>query len=336
MNKNKPILVTGAAGFIGCHFVKYMMEKYTNLTIISLDHLTYAGSSKNLEAVERHPNHIFVKGDICDSALIENLLKKYQIHTIVHFAAESHVDRSLKNPQDFVKTNVFGTFNLLENAKKYWLKDPEQESNSYHFHHISTDEVYGALKENEDPFTEKHPYAPNSPYSASKASSDHFVRAYFQTYGLPVTISNCSNNYGPHQHPEKFVPTVIRACLHQKPIPLYGNGSHMRDWLFVTDHCAALDLILCHARAGEKYNIGGNCELSNLDLVKKICALMDEIKPEERKYFQLISFVKDRLGHDWRYAIDNSKIQKDLKWTPSFNLHEGLKETILYYLKQGV
>lgn len=328
-------LVTGSAGFIGSNFVKFMLEKYDNIKIVSFDKLTYAGSLANLNSLKNDHNHSFIQGDICDKKLVDSLLRDMKINKIVHFAAESHVDKSIKDPSEFVHTNVLGTFQLLESARQYWINVNGWTSAQCRFHHISTDEVYGTLKPNDAPFKETNPYAPNSPYSASKAGSDHLVRAYFHTYGLPVTISNCSNNYGPFQHFEKLIPTVIRSCLERKSIPVYGDGSNIRDWLFVDDHCSAIDNILLKGRIGEVYNVGGNCELSNILLVEKICKIMDKIKPIDIKYSNLISFVTDRPGHDWRYAIDNSKIQNELGWSPVYSLEVGLEATIKYYLNKG-
>lgn len=317
------MLVTGAAGFIGCNFVRYMLEKYEDLHIYSFDKLTYAGHLKNLEKLPHNgKNHTFIQGDICDAKAVDEALKKHQIQTIVHFAAESHVDRSISGPQDFVQTNVMGTFVLLEAARKYALR----------FHHISTDEVYGSLGPTDPAFSETTPYAPNSPYSASKAASDHLVRAYFHTYKLPVTTSNCSNNYGPHQHAEKLIPTIIRSCVEGKPIPIYGNGQNIRDWLYVEDHVAAIDLILQKGKLGEVYNVGGKNEQTNINLVKTICGILDQIRPADHKYESLISFVTDRPGHDQRYAIDNTKIQTELGFVPKYDLLDGLKKTVEWNL----
>lgn len=318
------MLVTGAAGFIGCNFVQYMLAKYHDLKIISFDKLTYAGDLKSLENLPNEKNHTFVQGDICDAKLLDEVIKKHQVSIIVHFAAESHVDRSITGPKEFVQTNVMGTFTLLEAARKYGIR----------FHHISTDEVYGSLNPQDPAFCETTPYAPNSPYSASKAASDHFVRAYFHTYKLPVTTSNCSNNYGPYQHSEKLIPTIIRCCLENKPIPIYGNGQNIRDWLYVEDHVAAIDLILNKGTIGEVYNVGGKNEHTNLSLTKTICAILDELKPSSKKYETLISFVTDRAGHDQRYAIDNSKIQTELGFVPKYDLADGLRKTIEWYLTQ--
>lgn len=332
MNFNS-MLVTGSAGFIGSNFVRYMLKNNPKVRIFSLDKLTYAGNLNNLKKLPNEQNHTFIQGDICDKSLVEALLKKHHIDCIVHFAAESHVDRSITNPSEFIETNVMGTFVLLEAARKYWLHEKNFNKTNCRFHHISTDEVYGSLGLNDPAFSEKTAYAPNSPYSASKAGSDHLVRSYFHTYGLPVTTSNCSNNYGPFQHSEKLIPTIIRSCLNHKPIPVYGNGSNIRDWLFVEDHCSAIVKILTHGNVGDVYNVGGKNELDNLSLVKQICKLLDTAKPHSHKYEQLISFVTDRPGHDWRYAINNSKIQNELGWEPAHNLQQGLVETIHFYIQ---
>jgi dTDP-glucose 4,6-dehydratase len=296
-----------------------------------LDKLSYAGNIANLSGIEQDKRYQFVHGDILDKSLLRLLLEQYEIDTIVHFAAESHVDRSISGPEDFVMTNVLGTFNLLEAARQYWLNQKKWDASQCRFHHISTDEVYGSLHLDEPAFSEKTAYAPNSPYSASKAGSDHLVRAYFHTYGLPVTASNCSNNYGPFQHSEKFIPTVIRSCKNNVPIPIYGSGSNIRDWLYVYDHCEAIDLIIRKAQVGQSYNVGGDCELANIDIAKIICQLYDEIFPSQIDSSSLIQFVKDRPGHDWRYAIDHHKITQELGWQPSTQLKEGLLQTIRFY-----
>ncbi len=313
------ILVTGGAGFIGANFIHYWQKHHPHALIVNVDALTYAGSLNNLRHLPHPEQHVFVQGDICNQHLIEHLLNEHDIDTIVHFAAESHVDNSIKDPALFVKTNVMGTHALLEAARKFACR----------FHHISTDEVYGTLGPHDPPFSETTPYAPNSPYSASKAGSDHLVRAYHHTYGLAVTTSNCSNNFGPLQHAEKFIPTVIRSCLKREPIPVYGNGSNIRDWLFVEDHCAAIDLILQKGRQGAVYNVGGHNEWTNLAIVRLICDLFDELKPVTTSYHSLISFVTDRPGHDWRYAIDSSLIQKELGWQPSRGFEVHLKNMIM-------
>ncbi len=317
------MLVTGSAGFIGANFVRQELENHPDLHIVSVDKLTYAGNINNLSGVDP-ARHTFVQGDIGDEKLISQLLSTHHIDTIVHFAAESHVDRSIENPRAFIETNVLGTFNLLQCVRQLSLLN--------RFHHISTDEVYGTLDKNAASFTEQHPYQPNSPYSASKAGSDHLVRAYAHTYGLPITISNCSNNYGPYQHREKLIPTIIHACLHQKTIPIYGDGSNIRDWIFVIDHCDAISKIIRDGKVGDTYNVGGECEISNLELAKLITQLMDEYFPENAPHEKLIQFVTDRPGHDWRYAIDNAKINRELNWYPKTKLVEGLKKTIDFYI----
>ena len=329
----KKMLVTGSAGFIGSNFVHYALAKHPELQIVSLDKLTYAGNMANLDNLPDSSRHTFVKGDICDRKLVDQILREHNIDTIVHFAAESHVDRSITGPADFVQTNVVGTFTLLEAVRQYWLNEKKWDESQCRFHHISTDEVYGFLGPNDPPFTEKTPYDPSSAYSAAKASSDHFARAYFCTYKLPVTISNCSNNYGPRQHTEKLIPVVIKCCIEQRPIPVYGDGSNIRDWIYVEDHCSAVDTILSKGKVGETYNVGGKCERNNLTLVKTICAIMDKKISTEKKHESLISFVKDRPGHDWRYAIDNTKIETKLGWKPKYsNLKEGLDKTVQWYL----
>jgi dTDP-glucose 4,6-dehydratase len=335
MNKFNPhkILVTGSAGFIGSNFVHWLLKSDSQVQIISLDKLTYAGNLKNLDKLPDSSRHVFVQGDICDRAILDKVLRENAIDAIVHFAAESHVDRSITGPAAFIETNIVGTFNLLEAARKYWIEEKKWNQANCRFHHISTDEVYGDLQLDDPAFTEMSPYQPSSPYSASKASSDHLVRAYCRTYNLPTTISNCSNNYGSRQHPEKLIPTVIRSCMGKKPIPVYGNGTNIRDWLYVDDHCEAIWTILTNGKVGETYNIGGNSEKDNLSLVKMICEVMDGIHPESAPHSNLISFVKDRPGHDWRYAIDNSKICKELGWQPRHNLKDGLLETVKYYLE---
>lgn len=328
----KNILVTGGAGFIGCNYIRYMLTTYRDLRIVNLDNLTYAGSEKNLADVMSHPNYVFVKGDICNRALVDKLLREYAIDTIVHFAAESHVDRSIAGPEPFIRTNLVGTFTLLEAARVCWLDEKKLTETECRFHHISTDEVYGTLDKDDLPFTEKSCYQPNSPYSASKAGSDHLVRAYFHTYHLPVVTTNCSNNYGPYQHPEKFIPTIIHACLKQTAIPVYNDGSNIRDWLYVTDHCDALDHVVRKGKRGETYNIGGNNEWSNLNVVKYITSLMDKHFPEHAPHDRLIQFVKDRPGHDWRYAIDASRMRDELNWQPQYDFSRGIEETVRWYL----
>jgi dTDP-glucose 4,6-dehydratase len=335
---SKSILVTGGAGFIGSNFVPYFCEKYPEYLVINLDKLTYAGSLDNLKECENMKNHVFVRGDICDEKLVRELFKKYDIRGVIHFAAESHVDNSIKGPRVFVETNVLGTMNLLETARNYWMDGPNQVKEGYEdcrFHHISTDEVYGTLG-NDGYFTEATPYAPNSPYSASKAGSDFLVRAYNHTYGMNVTTSNCSNNYGPKQHREKLIPTVIEKALNEEPIPIYGKGTNVRDWLYVLDHCKAIDLIFHKGKSGETYNIGCDNEKTNLEIVKKICSILDEIRPRVngKKHEELITFVKDRAGHDLRYAIDAYKICKDLGWNSEKEFNYNIAYTVNYYFEK--
>lgn len=330
------ILVTGGAGFIGSNFIHYMLSKYSSIEIVNLDKLTYAGSLDNLKTLPASDRHYFVEGDVCDQALVSRLLRDFTIDTVVHFAAESHVDRSITGPGEFVQTNVVGTFVLLEACRQFWQEHCQLDVKKCRFHHISTDEVYGTLSKEADAFSEETAYAPNSPYSASKAGSDHLARAYFHTYGLPVTMTNCSNNYGAFQHDEKFIPTVIRSCLQGKAIPIYGDGSNIRDWLYVKDHCIAIDRVIRLAAAGEVYNVGGDSEVANIDLVKQICAILDDLIPAQETYAKLISYVDDRKGHDWRYAIDFRKINQELAWSPSVTLLEGLRETVGFYREKYV
>ena len=333
---SKAILVTGGAGFIGANFVPYFCAKYPEYQVINLDKLTYAGNLQNLSECENMPNYTFVKGDICDEKLVSELFAKYDIRGVIHFAAESHVDNSIKGPKAFIETNIGGTFNLLENARKYWMEAPGKFKPGYEncrFHHISTDEVYGTLGET-GLFREDTPYAPNSPYSASKASSDFIVRAYHHTYGMNVTTSNCSNNYGPKQHDEKLIPTIICKCLAEQPIPIYGKGTNIRDWLYVLDHCKAIDLIFHTGKSGETYNVGGFNERNNLQIVNTICALLDERRPRAKgKYADLITFVADRPGHDMRYAIDSTKLSKELGWKADENFDTGIVKTVDWYLQ---
>jgi dTDP-glucose 4,6-dehydratase len=319
------ILVTGGAGFIGSNFVLSTLKKRDE-PIVNLDKLTYAGSLRNLERVRDDPRHIFIQGDICDRDLVRGLLKKYSPRAIVHFAAESHVDRSISGPAQFIQTNVTGTFSLLEEARAF--------SREARFLHVSTDEVYGSLAPDDPAFTETTPYAPNSPYAASKAAADHLVRAYHHTYGLPTVTTNCSNNYGPRQFPEKLIPLTIANALAGKPLPVYGDGRNVRDWLYVEDHCEAVRLVLERGRVGDTYNIGGGCEKQNIDVVRAICALLDEARPRKGgKYAELISFVKDRPGHDWRYAMDASKIRHELGWLPRETFESGLAKTVGWYVE---
>lgn len=342
------ILVTGGAGFIGSNFIRFVLERSSHLApelaprqLVNLDALTYAGSLHNLENLPPSPtSYTFIHGNICDRALVEGLMQHYQIDTIVHFAAESHVDRSILGPDQFIQTNIFGTFTLLEAARQAWLGGGRKvaaasSETGRRFHHISTDEVYGSLGPEDPPFSESTPYQPNSPYAASKAASDHLVRAYGHTYGLPVTLTNCSNNYGPRQFPEKLIPLMILNALNGQPLPVYGDGQQIRDWLYVEDHCEAIWTVLTRAQAGETYNIGGSNQPTNLEIVRTICALLDELRPESpyRPHEQLIQFVPDRPGHDRRYAMDIRKIQAELGWQPRQTLETGLRQTVLWYLE---
>jgi dTDP-glucose 4,6-dehydratase len=327
----KNILVTGGAGFIGSHVVRLFVKKYPEYNIINLDKLTYAGNLMNLSDVEKNSNYEFIKGDICDEELVRNIFQEKAIEGVIHLAAESHVDRSITNPTEFIITNVLGTVTLLNVAKTAWKDNMDGKM----FYHISTDEVYGSLGD-EGLFTEETSYDPKSPYSAAKASSDHFVRAYYNTFSLPIVISNCSNNYGPNQFPEKLIPLVVNNIKNKKPIPVYGKGENIRDWLYVEDHANAIDLIFHKGETGETYNIGGENEWKNIDLVQLMCSLMDEkLGREKGESGKLITFVKDRAGHDLRYAIDCSKIQKELGWNPSLNFETGLSKTLDWYLENG-
>lgn len=331
MNFKRNILLTGGAGFIGCHAVRHFVNTYPDYRIVVLDKLTYAGNLENLKDVSDKPNYTFVEGDICDAELVKDLFTAYQIDGVMHLAAESHVDRSIENPMEFVMTNVVGTVTLLNAALKAWGEHPDRSK--YLFYHISTDEVYGSLGA-EGLFREDTPYDPRSPYSASKASSDHFVRAYHETYGMPVVISNCSNNYGPNQYPEKLIPVVIRQIIDQKPIPVYGKGENIRDWLFVGDHVSAMDAIWHKGVSGETYNVGGNNEWMNIELVKKLCGILDQkLNRAAGTSENLISYVTDRKGHDLRYAIDASKLKKDLNWEPKQKFDDYLSTTVDYYLE---
>jgi len=330
MNFSKNILVTGGAGFIGCHVIKLLLNKYPFYRIINLDALTYAGNLENLFDVEEAPNYVFEKANILYTEEIDRIFKEYSVDAVIHLAAESHVDRSILSPLDFVYTNIIGTVNLLNSAKKYWKTTVGKR-----FYHISTDEVYGSLSDSGF-FTEKTAYSPNSPYSASKAASDHFVRAYGETYHLPVIISNCSNNYGPNQFPEKLIPLFINNIIHKKPLPVYGDGRYTRDWLYVKDHAQAIDLVFHKGKDNETYNIGGFNEWQNIDLVRLLCKLMDDkLGNPAGTSEKLISFVKDRPGHDKRYAIDATKINKELGWKPSVTFEEGLSQTIDWYLQNS-
>jgi dTDP-glucose 4,6-dehydratase len=329
-------LVTGGAGFIGGNFVLAARERNA-ARLVNLDCLTYAGNLKNLTPLADDPQHLFVRGNIADRELVSRLLAQHQVRAVVHFAAESHVDRSIYGPQAFVETNIMGTFQLLEAVRQYWEKLPEAGRQEFRFLHISTDEVYGSLEAQDPPFCETTPYAPNSPYAASKAASDHLVRAYHHTYGLPTLITNCSNNYGPLQFPEKLIPLMILNALKGEPLPIYGDGSNIRDWLYVTDHCEALALVLGRGRVGETYNIGGNCEKNNLEVVKTLCAVLDELVPDSphRPHARLITFVKDRPGHDRRYAMNIDKISRELGWRPRESFASGLAKTVGWYLNNA-
>ena len=322
------MLVTGGAGFIGSNFVHYWLAQHPEDRVINLDALTYAGNLENLKGVDNSSNYRFVRGDICDAELVNKIFTEEQIDTVVHFAAESHVDRSITGPEAFIKTNVNGTFTLLEAARNTWAND----NTSCRFLHVSTDEVYGSLGQDDLAFTETTPFAPNSPYSASKAASDHLVRAYFHTYGLPVLTTNCSNNYGPYQFPEKLIPLVFINALEDKPLPIYGDGQYIRDWLHVEDHCRGIDVVLQDGRLGETYNIGGCNEWANIDIVKLICKRLDELRPGDKPKAELITYVTDRPGHDRRYAIDARKIIKELGWKPVYTFETGIEQTIMWYL----
>lgn len=327
------ILVTGGAGFIGSNFVLDWLKE-NNEPVVNLDALTYAGNLENLQSLADDPRHIFMKGNICDKELVTSLLTKYKPRAIVHFAAESHVDRSIFGPDLFFETNVMGTLNLLECAKAYYDQLlSEKERLAFRFLHVSTDEVYGSLTFDEPAFTEETPYRPNSPYSASKASSDHAVRAWFHTYGFPVLTTNCSNNYGPYQFPEKLIPLVISNALARKPLPIYGDGLNIRDWLYVGDHCSAIRCVLEKGKIGETYNIGGHNERNNITIVRTICAILDEMRPHpDGSYANLITYVKDRPGHDRRYAIDSTKLQTQLGWKPKECFETGIRKTVQWYL----
>jgi dTDP-glucose 4,6-dehydratase len=341
---SETILVTGGAGFIGSNFVlSWMQNAGPRLVggapgLVNLDLLTYAGNAANLAALEGDARHVFVRGDICDADLVKTLLREHRPRAVVHFAAESHVDRSIVSPEAFIRTNVQGTFCLLEQAREYWAGLSEEAKKTFRFLHVSTDEVYGTLGPNDAAFCETTAYAPNSPYAASKAGSDHLARAYFHTFGLPVVTTNCSNNYGPFQFPEKLIPLMILNALEGKALPVYGDGKNVRDWLFVEDHCAAIRVVLERGRPGETYNIGGNSEKANIDVVTAICDLVDEMRPgaagaEPRR--KLITFVADRPGHDRRYAIDASKIARELGWRPAEGFESGLRKTVQWYLENG-
>ena len=331
MNK---ILVTGGAGFIGSNFVRFLQQEEPDIEVINLDSLTYAGSLENLKDLPDPDRHTFIHGDIGDRSLLEEILSRYSIDTVVHFAAESHVDRSILGPEQFIQTNVVGTFTLLEAVKQFWLVEKTFTVENVRFHHISTDEVYGSLGPDDPAFTESTPYAPNSPYSASKAASDHLVRAYVHTFGLPATITNCSNNYGPYQFPEKLIPLMILNALGGYPLPIYGDGQQIRDWLYVEDHCEAILTVLKAGTPGETYIIGGDNQPPNLNVVKTICEIMDECVPDSNHvpHEDLITYVTDRPGHDRRYAMNITKIRDELGWQPRYTLESGLMKTVEWYL----
>lgn len=327
------ILVTGGAGFIGSNFVLDWLEG-SDEPVVNLDKLTYAGNLGNLATIEGDSRHVFVQGDICDGELVSGLLQQYRPRAIVHFAAESHVDRSIHGPGEFMRTNIDGTFTLLEAARSYWQTLGGSDRENFRFHHVSTDEVYGSLKADDPPFSETNPYEPNSPYSASKAASDHLVRAWHHTYGLPVTTSNCSNNYGPYHFPEKLIPLMITNALAGKSLPIYGDGQQIRDWLYVKDHCSAIRRVLEAGKVGEVYNVGGWNEMPNVDIVNTIVKLLDELKPDAAgSYRRLITYVTDRPGHDRRYAIDARKIERELGWRPAETFETGIRKTVMWYLE---
>ena len=327
-------IVTGGCGFIGANFIQYLLKKAKPKSVINLDKLTYAGNQKNLAVFEQDPRYIFVHGDICDAELVSRLFTEYQPNYIINFAAESHVDRSIDGPAEFIQTNIVGTSVLLQESLKYYSTLKGKESERFRFHHVSTDEVFGSLSESGF-FTEETPYDPSSPYSASKASSDHLVRAWHRTFDLPVLISNCSNNYGPYQFPEKLIPLMILNCLEEKPLPVYVTGENIRDWLYVEDHCDAIYTILQKGTIGETYNVGGNNEIKNIQIVEVICDVLNDIHPagSGKSYHELITFVKDRPGHDFRYAIDASKLKKEIGWEPKESFNTGIQKTIEWYLK---
>jgi dTDP-glucose 4,6-dehydratase len=330
----KNVLVTGGAGFIGSRFVNHLLANEAEVQLINLDALTYAGSLENLSDLPHPERHEFIQGDICDQTLVEDLLRKHSVDTIVHFAAESHVDRSILGPARFMHTNAIGTLSLLEAARQFWLDEQTLPLEQVRFLHISTDEVYGSLVPDEPAFSETNPYKPNSPYAASKAASDHLVRAYAHTYGLPVLITNCSNNYGPHQFPEKLIPLMILNALEGTSLPIYGDGQQVRDWLYIDDHCEALLLVLRGGRVGETYNLGGGAQHTNLELVRQLCAILDDLRPDSAwvPHESLISLVEDRPGHDRRYAMDIRKIGRELGWQPRHSLQDGLRTTVEWYL----
>lgn len=334
------ILITGGAGFIGSHLVRHFVKKYPQYRIVNYDKLTYAGNLENLKDIENEPNYVFVKGDICDEAALAEVFGKYDIDGVIHLAAESHVDRSITDPLAFARTNVLGTLALLQAAKTAWSEGAKNGAADRYegklFYHVSTDEVYGALGFDGSMFTENTPYAPHSPYSASKASSDHFVRAFHDTYGLPCVVSNCSNNYGPYQFPEKLIPLFVNNIRHSRPLPVYGKGENVRDWLYVGDHCKAIDMIFHRGKPGETYNIGGNNEWSNIDLIRLMIKITDEeLGRPAGASDSLITFVRDRAGHDLRYAIDSSKLRRELGWKPEMPFEQGIRQTVRWYLDNG-
>jgi len=330
----KNLLITGGAGFIGSNFVRYLLQTEPEVHIVNLDVLSYAGSQENLKNLPYPERHTFVRGDICDRPLMDHLFHLYKIDTVVHFAAETHVDRSIHYPEHFLRTNVVGTYTLLEAARLYWLQEKALPHESLRFHHISTDEVFGTLKPTDPSWTEETPYAPSSPYSASKAASDHYVRAYGHTYGLPYSITHCTNNYGPYQFPEKLIPLMILSAMDGKPLPIYGDGAQIRDWLYVEDHCEAIWLVLSKGHSGQTYNIGAGTQPTNLEVVQQLCAALDELLPASPSvpHSSLMRFVPDRPGHDRRYALDITKIKTQLGWQPKESLVSGLQKTIQWYL----
>ena len=334
----KKVMITGGAGFIGSNFIEYFLKNSSDDQVINVDKLTYAGSQSNLKEVEKNSRYYFEQVDISNKTKIEDIFKQYKITDVIHFAAESHVDNSITGPREFINTNIVGTFNLIETARNFWMSSPNTYKDNYtnsRFHHISTDEVYGSLGET-GLFKETTPYAPNSPYSASKAGSDFIVRSYFHTYGMNVVTTNCSNNYGPKQHNEKLIPTIIRKALSEEPIPIYGDGKNIRDWLYVEDHCRGIDCVYKNGKPGETYNIGGDCEKNNNEIVNEICLILDEIcsRKNQQSYKDLIEYVTDRPGHDRRYAIDASKISNELGWSPKESFETGIRKTINWYLEK--
>lgn len=328
------ILVTGGAGFIGSNFIRYLLRAEPDINIVNLDALTYAGNLENLKDLPDPGRHAFVRGDICDRPLVDDLLHRYQVDTVVHFAAETHVDRSILGPEQFIQTNIYGTFTLLEAVRQYWLVENAFPLEEIRFHHVSTDEVFGSLGPGDPPFSETTPYAPSSPYAASKAASDHLVRAYAHTYRLPVTITNCSNNYGPHQFPEKLIPLMILNALDGRPLPIYGDGQQIRDWLYVEDHCEAIWTVICKGKPSETYNIGGDNQPANLTVITTLCDILDECLPRSPHipHVSLMQSVPDRPGHDRRYAMDITKIRRELGWQPRQSLASGLLKTVEWYI----